>query len=148
MHRPELDTPMTYEEFLALFPDDDACLEYLKTRVYPDGTVCPRCSRPSKFHRITDRTAYSCQYCGGHVYPTAGTIFHRSRTGLQRWFWAVLLISSTRGGISARQLERELGVTYKTAQRMLTRVRPAVVAEEMPASPSAAPVWQGARRRA
>lgn len=115
---------MTYSRFLELFPDNEACLDYLKEKFFADGTVCPgKCGRPSKFHRITGRSAYSCQYCGHHVYPTAGTIFHKSTVSLQLWFFAIYLMSSTRCGISAKQLEREIGVTYKTAHRMFKQVR-------------------------
>lgn len=114
---------MTYTEFMQLFPDNGACLDYLKARFYPDGTECPKCSKPSKFHRIKGRSAYSCQFCGHQVYPTAGTIFHKSTTSLQLWFWAIFLMSSTRCGISAKQLEREIGVTYKTAHRMFKQMR-------------------------
>lgn len=152
---------MTYDEFLQLFPDDDACLEYLKARFYPDRTTCPSCGRESKFHRIKARSAYSCQFCGTHVYPTAGTIFHKSRTNLRLWFWAIYLIGSTRSRISARELERELGVSYKTANRMLMQIRgvlnlakpagedgdpePAASSAEAPAPRRAA--WHGRRRR-
>lgn len=114
---------MTFSRFLELFPDNDACLAYLKEKFYADGTACPKCGKASKFHRIKGRSAYSCQYCGHHVYPTAGTIFHKSTTSLQLWFWAVYLMSSTRCGISAKQLEREIGVTYKTAHRMFKQIR-------------------------
>jgi len=114
---------MTFSRFLELFPDNDACLDYLKEKFYADGTECPKCGKASKFHRIKGRSAYSCQYCGHHVYPTAGTIFHKSTTSLQLWFWAVYLLSSTRCGISAKQLEREIGVTYKTAHRMFKQIR-------------------------
>lgn len=114
---------MTYSRFIELFPSNDACLEYLKDRFYPDGKKCPKCEKASKFHRIKDRSAYSCQYCGHHVYPTAGTIFHKSTTSLHLWFWAIFLMSSTRCGISAKQLEREIGVTYKTAHRMFKQIR-------------------------
>jgi transposase len=114
---------MTYSRFLELFPDNDACLEYLKAKFFGDGTECPKCGKASKFHRITGRSAYSCQYCGHHVYPTAGTIFHKTTVSLQLWFFAVYLMSSTRCGISAKQLEREIGVTYKTAHRMFKQIR-------------------------
>lgn len=114
---------MTYSRFLELFPDNDACLEYLKAKFFADGTECPKCGKASKFHRIKGRSAYSCQFCGHHVYPTAGTIFHKSTVSLQLWFFAVYLMSSTRCGISAKQLEREIGVTYKTAHRMFKQIR-------------------------
>jgi transposase len=117
------ESQMTYSRFLELFPDNDACLEHLKQRFYPDGTECPGCGKQTKFHRIKSRASYSCQYCRHQVYPTAGTIFHKSTTSLQLWFWAVYLMSSTRCGISAKQLEREIGVTYKTAHRMFKQIR-------------------------
>jgi transposase-like protein len=114
---------MTYSRFLELFPDNDACLEYLKGQHFADGTECPKCGKASKFHRIKGRSAYSCQFCGHHVYPTAGTIFHKSTVSLQLWFFAVYTMSSTRCGVSAKQLEREIGVTYKTAHRMFKQIR-------------------------
>lgn len=114
---------MTYARFLELFPDNDACLDYLKAKFYADGTECPKCGKPSKFHRIAGRSAYSCQFCGHHIYPTANTIFHKSTVNLQLWFWAIYLMSSTRCGISAKQLEREIGVSYPTAFRMFKMIR-------------------------
>ncbi len=114
---------MTYARFLELFPDNDACLAYLKDKFFADGTECPKCGRATKFHKITGRSAYSCQYCRHQVYPTAGTIFHKSSVSLQLWFYGIFLMSSTRCGISAKQLEREIGVTYKTAHRMFKQIR-------------------------
>jgi transposase-like protein len=125
---------MTYTRFLQLFPDHDACLDYLKAKFYSDGTECPSCHRPSKFHRIKGRSAYSCQHCGHQVYPTAGTIFHKSTVSLQLWFWAIFLLSSTRCGISAKQLEREIGVTYKTAHRMFKQIRTLLAEDDGPLS--------------
>ncbi len=114
---------MTYSRFLELFPDNDACVDWLKARMYPDGSECPKCGKVTKFHRIASRAAYSCQYCRHQVYPTAGTIFHKSTTSLQMWFWAIFLMSSTRCGMSAKQLEREIGVSYPTAHRMFKQIR-------------------------
>ena len=114
---------MSSSEFQRLFPDDDACLEFLKERRYPAGTACPSCAKPSRFHRISGRSAYSCQYCGHHVYPTAGTIFHRSRTSLLRWFYAIELARSEGAALTARRLEGEIGVSSKTALRMLRQIR-------------------------
>lgn len=114
---------MTYGLFMVLFPDEDACLDFLKARFHHDGSLCAKCGRDTKFHRIKNRAAYSCQFCGYQVYPTAHTIFHKSTVSLQLWFWAIYLVSSTKGQISAKQLEREIGVSYPTAQRMLRRIR-------------------------
>ena len=114
---------MSLSEFRRRFPDDDACLEFLKERRYPAGTPCPSCGKPSRFHRISGRSAYSCQYCGHHVYPTAGTIFHRSRTRLQLWFSAIELARSEGAALTARRLENEIDVSTKTALRMLRQIR-------------------------
>ncbi|MFC1935740.1 IS1595 family transposase [Chloroflexota bacterium] len=113
----------TKKDFERLFLDDDACLEWLKNYLYPNGIFCGACNRVTKHHRVTTRRSYSCDVCGHHVHPTANTIYHKSTTPLRDWFYAVFLMASTRCGISAKQLERELGVTYKTAWRMFNKIR-------------------------
>jgi transposase-like protein len=110
-------------DFLKDFPDEPACLDWLVKRQYPDGIFCDRCGRITKHHRVTTRRCYSCDRCGSQVYPTAGTIFHKSRTPLVKWFYAVYLMSSSGLRVPARQLQRELGVTYKTAWRMAREIR-------------------------
>jgi len=116
-------------EFMRQFPDDEACLTYLwRTRYSEDGKTahCPKCDRDRTFKRYkcaTRRQSWCCTGCGHHVYPTAGTIFHKSSTSLHLWFYAMYLITSTRCGISAKHLERELGVHYKTAWRMFNKIR-------------------------
>lgn len=115
-------------EFMREFPDDEACLQWLwKTRCAIDEegkrAFCPKCELDRPFHRVSGRPAWDCDYCGYHMHPTAHTIFHKSSTSLQLWFYAMFLVSQTRCGISAKQLERELGVTYKTAWRMLNKIR-------------------------
>ena len=113
----------TFYEFDQDFPDDASCLEWLVGYLYPEGIFCPKCERITKHHRVTGRTAYACQFCGRHEYPLVDTIFENSATSLRLWFHAIFLMSQTRCGISAKQLERELGVTYKTAWRMANRIR-------------------------
>lgn len=110
-------------EFEREFPDDSACLEWLLHHRYPDGVYCPTCERVTKHHRERKRTSYSCQFCGHRVHPMVGTIFENSATSLKLWMYAIYLMTSTRCGISAKQLERELGVTYKTAWRMAKQIR-------------------------
>jgi transposase len=110
-------------EFTAQFPDDGACLEHLVQKLYPEGIYCPTCERVTKHYREKNRPSYACQYCGHHEHPLVGTIFENSATSLRLWFYAIYLMSSTRCGISAKQLERELGVTYKTAWRMFHKIR-------------------------
>lgn len=113
----------TVRQFNERFPDDDACLAHIVSLVYPDGITCRVCGRVTGHHKLANRKAYSCQECGTHVYPLAGTIFEKSSTPLKSWFYAMFLMASTRTGISAKQLERELGVTYKTAWRMFAQIR-------------------------
>lgn len=114
----------TFKQFQAEYPDDAACLERLMEVQY-GGTdiMCPACSKPSKFHPMTERRAFACQVCGHHIYPCAGTIFHKSSTSLTKWFFAMYLMTSTRHGVAAKELERQLGVTYKTAWRMAHELR-------------------------
>lgn len=113
----------TIHQFNKMFPDDAACLDVLRVHIYPDGITCRTCKEVRPHHRLTHRKAYSCDYCGTHVYVLAGTIFEKSTTPLTSWFYAMFLMGSTRCGISAKQLERELGVTYKTAWRMFRQIR-------------------------
>ena len=116
----------TLLDFAADFPDDSACLDWLwRHRHADDGTHahCPRCLQVRQFRRYAtsqQRQAWTCTGCGHHIHPTAGTLFHKSSTTLDRWFQAIYLLSATRGQVSARRLEAELGVTYKTAWRMKT----------------------------
>ncbi len=113
----------TVFEFDARFPDDAACLEELVSMLYPDGIYCPTCRKVTRHHRMAKRPAFSCQFCGHYEYPMAGTIFEGSSTSLKLWFYGMYLMTSTRGGISAKQLERELGVSYPTAWRMFNKIR-------------------------
>jgi transposase-like protein len=103
--------------------NDVACLEYIKNKRWPNGIHCKNCGKVTKHHFLAGRKSYCCQFCGNNVHPTARTIFHKSETQLIKWFYAIYLMAQTRGGISAKQLQRELGVTYKTAWRMFKLIR-------------------------
>ena len=113
----------TIKKFNERFPDDDACLDSLLDLIYPNGIECRTCQQDRPHHRRTGRKQYACDYCGTLVAPLAGTIFEKSSTSLKSWFYAMYLMSQTRCGISAKQLEHELGVTYKTAWRMFNQIR-------------------------
>jgi transposase len=123
------DSQFSLMEFMREFPDDAACLEHLwRSRYSSDGThaECPKCERERAFKRYATkqgRQSWTCTGCGHHVHPTARTIFAKSSTSLHLWYYAMYLMASTRCGISAKQLERELGVAYRTAWRMLNRIR-------------------------
>jgi transposase len=115
-------------EFSREFPDDAACLEHLwRSRFSEDGehAYCPKpkCRRVRKFHRVASRPSWSCDSCGHHIHPTAGTIFNKSATSLQLWFYVMYVMTSTRCGVSAKSIEREIGVGYKTAWRMCNLIR-------------------------
>src|SRR5260370_8646158 len=117
-------TKYTKKDSVRQFSTYGVCLEWLFRRFYPEGTVfCDKCQKETKHHRVVSRPSYSCDFCGHHVHPTAGTIFHKSCTPLHIWFYATYLMASTRCGISAKQIERETGVTYKTAWRMFNKIR-------------------------
>jgi transposase-like protein len=123
------DSLYSLREFLAEFPDDEACLQYLwRERHSPDGihAHCPKCDREREFKRYAtkqQRQSWTCLGCGHHVHPTAGTIFAKSSRPLTDWFYVMFLVSSSRCGVAAKQVERELGCNYKTAWRMLNKVR-------------------------
>ena len=122
-------------EFVKAFPDDEACLQWLwRTRFAPDGNTayCEKCKRDRVFKRYKTaqrRFSWTCTGCGRHKSATAGTVYEGSATALHLWFYAGYLLISTRCGISAKQLERELGVTYKTAWRMLNKLRDVAMAD-------------------
>jgi transposase-like protein len=110
-------------EFFAEFPNDDACLKRVMEVRFGLHHVCRACGVESTFHKLENRKAYSCAHCGDHLYPCAGTIFQDSRTPLQTWFYAVYLFIATRHGVSGKELQRSLGVTYKTAWRIGQQIR-------------------------
>lgn len=114
---------MTTAEFFRQFPDDETCLVHLFDTRFGQGFGCPGCERASNWYRIKAERAYSCQWCGYHLHPTVGTPFEQTRTPLQLWFYAIHLFTTTRHGVSAKELERQLGVTYKTAWRMAGLIR-------------------------
>jgi transposase-like protein/Zn ribbon nucleic-acid-binding protein len=113
----------TRKDFETTFPNDDACLDWLMNHRYPQGVECPVCQKVTKHHKLTNRPVYECDYCGHQISPLANTIFHKSSTSLKIWFQAIHLMASTRCGISAKQLQRETGVTYKTAWRVFKQIR-------------------------
>src|SRR5258708_5053788 len=84
---------------------------------------CDKCLHLSTFHRLADRPAYTCAHCGHNVHPCAGTIFQDTRTPLRMWFYAIYLFVTTRHGVSGKELQRQLGVTYKTAYRIGIQIR-------------------------
>lgn len=115
-------TKYTRKDLEKDYPTEDSCLEAIYQNRYGNDFACPNCNKSGKFHKIAGRKRYDCQ-CGHSLNPLSGTIFHKSDTPLKDWFFAMFLFSCSKNGVSAKELERELGVTYKTAWRMAKQIR-------------------------
>jgi transposase len=112
-------------EFFARFPNEQACLEHIMA-VTRGGTKidCPSCGTVNvQFHKLRERRVYACPECRFQIAPTANTILHDTRTPLVSWFYAMYLFCTTRHGVSGKELQRQLGVTYKTAYRIGQQIR-------------------------
>jgi transposase-like protein len=118
--------PTTMVEFMHLFPDNDACRAYLEKMRWPNGFVCSRCQGTNASY-VASRRLRQCATCRYQVSVTAGTIFHATQTSLQKWFLAIFFVSRHKQGISALQLQRDLGLgSYQTAWTMLHKLRSAL----------------------
>jgi len=114
----------TVKQFNKDFPTDDICLDTIFENRYGDVKDCPKCAVVNtKFYRVKGRKCYACMHCGYQLHPLAQTIFHKSETPLTSWFYAIYLFSVAKNGVAAKELERHLGVTYKTAHRMARQIR-------------------------
>jgi transposase-like protein len=110
----------TISQFNKDFSDDNACLNYIfKARF--NGLKCPKCDKTA-FYQVGGRKSFACS-CGYQINPTANTIFHKSDTSLKDWFFAIYLESQSKNGLSAKELQRHLGCTYKTAWRIGYKIR-------------------------
>lgn len=128
MARP--DFPRSLAEFVSWFPDEDSCAKYLARSRWPEGFRCPRCKNGEAFV-LPRRWLWQCKRCRYQTSPTAGTVLHRTRVPLPQWFRAAYLVSTLTPGISAVQLQRQLGLrTYETAWTMLHRLRRAMLRPE------------------
>ena len=114
---------ITVQELFKQFPDDNACLGFLMRKYYGEELDCPHCGEHHKFYRIKRHPAYKCGGCGYEIYPMKGTIFTGSHVPLQKWFYAIYLFTTTRHGVPALELQRQLGVAYPTALRMAHKIR-------------------------
>jgi transposase len=121
---PSASPEFSVREFFQRFPDEKACLEHIMT-VRFGGTLmdCPSCGAEGQFHKLRDRRVYACPNCLFQIAPTANTILHDTRTPLVSWFYAMYLFCTTRHGVSGKELQRQLGVTYKTAYRIGQQIR-------------------------
>ena len=115
--------PFTITQFNEQYPTDDACLDAIFKNRYGTLHRCPTCEKRTTFYRVKHRKCYACQVCGYQLHPLADTIFHKSETPLKSWFYAIFLFANSKNGVAAKELERQLGVTYKTAWRMAKQIR-------------------------
>jgi hypothetical protein len=111
------------QEFNRRFPDDDTCLNHLMRTRFGDRLTCFQCQKQATYYRAKARRSFACEHCGYQVYPTAGTPFESTRTPLRDWFYVMFLFCASRNGVAAKEVERQLGVTYKTAWRMCNLIR-------------------------
>ncbi len=121
---------MAYKELSLLqfkkqFSTELSCQKALEKARWPKGFVCPRCAHTRAYRRST-RRLLECAGCGYQASLTAGTIFHKTRTPLLKWFWAIYLVSQDKGGVSALRLAKQLELGYKTAWSMLHKIRNAM----------------------
>ena len=112
-----------FQQFQDKFPTEDSCLEHLMRIRFGHRHDCAGCKKNAHFYRVKARRSYACEYCGYQVYPTADTPFHRTRTPLRDWFHVMFMFCSTPNGVAAKEVERQIGVTYKTAWRMCHEIR-------------------------
>ena len=113
----------TIREFQKRFPTEDACLDHLMRTRFGERLTCFKCQKQATYYRVKRRRSYECEHCGYQVYPTAGTPFEKTRTSLRDWFYVMFLFCASRNGVAAKEVQRQLGVTYKTAWRMCNLIR-------------------------
>jgi len=121
---------MNYKEFLKKFPDDKSAIEYFMKFKFPEGAICPNCKRKEVKRRKDNPKFYHCNFCNYDFSIFKDTIFEKTSTDLRSWFYAIHLFLNAKKGISAKQLQREIGVTYKTAWRILHQIRKAMEDKE------------------
>jgi transposase-like protein/Zn ribbon nucleic-acid-binding protein len=127
------DLPRSLIEFEQRFGDEAACAQYLVAARWSNGFVCPGCSAKKTWRLETKPWTYECVRCGRQTSVTAGTIMHRSKLPLTIWFWAAYVMATQPSGISALQLQRELGLgSYKTAWLLCAKLRRSMAASGRP----------------
>jgi transposase len=117
------DVKFTVKDFRQRYPDTDACLQEIMRLRFGDLSECPKCKKETKFYRVQKRKCYECAWCAAQIYPLKDTVFEKTTTPLSDWFYVIYLMTATRSGVSAKEVERQLGVTYKCAWRMCHQIR-------------------------
>ena len=114
---------MTFLKLMEKFPTEKSVIDYFLDIRYADGMSCPHCGSVRFYGRANNHKLFDCPDCKNSFSPFKGTIFEKSSTDLRKWMYAIHLFLNSKKGISGKQLEREIGVTYKTAWRMLQQIR-------------------------
>ena len=122
---------MNYKEFLKKFPDNKSAIDYFTNIRFPEGVTCPKCHYKEVKQRKENLKFYHCRLCNYSFSLLKDTIFEKTTTDLRKWLYAIHLFLNAKKGISAKQLQSEIGVTYKCAWRILHQIRK-VMAEENP----------------
>jgi transposase-like protein len=117
---------MTFIQFMQKFPTEESVIQHYLTIRYPDGISCNHCGSIKVYQETKRRKVFSCNDCKSTFSPFKDTIFEKSSTDLRKWMYAIHLFLNGKKGISGLQLQREIGVTYKTAWRMLQQIRTAM----------------------
>ncbi len=118
---------LSLSQFQETFPDEASCAGFLLERRWSGGFVCPSCGGQRAAALKSRAYTYECLDCGRQTSVTAGTVMHRSKLPLTTWFWAAHLMATHSNGMSARQLEDQLGVTYKTAWLLTQKLRRSMI---------------------
>jgi transposase len=117
-----MDEDLSLASFNAHFSSDDICLAEIKRLRFPGGINCNNCKKVTKHYKLSKRPIYICKICRKQVSPLVNTLFEKTSTPLRLWFYALFLMTHTKAKISIKTLQRELGVTYKTAWRMYKNI--------------------------
>lgn len=114
---------MTFLELMKKFPTEESVINYYINIRYPDGIHCNHCGNGTVYQKTDRKKVFNCPNCNNTFSPFTGTIFEHSSTDLRKWMYAIHMFLNSKKGISGLQLQREIGVTYKTAWRMLHQIR-------------------------
>ncbi|MCQ2248113.1 MAG: IS1595 family transposase [Treponema sp.] len=122
---------MTFIQFQNNFPTQKSIINYFISIRFPNGLICPKCGSDKISSHKSNTKFFNCNDCHNTFSIFTGTIFEKSSVDLRKWFYAINLVLNAKKGISAMQLQREIGVTYKTAWRILNKIRTAMGKENL-----------------
>lgn len=113
---------MSIDDLNNLYPNNESVMQSIFDMRFKEK-FCPKCGSETKFYRVKKRQSFACKDCGYQIYPLAGTIFNRTHISLKSWMFVIFLFSKSKHGISAAEISRMIGVSYKTAFKMGHKIR-------------------------